>query len=96
MKLFNRFRSRSKLQQTPRPPEATVYPTYNVQEFAPKLPERVLKDIFATICPHAQDETYITCENSMTEGGCRLCDMRDLASCARVCKAWAEIAQQAL
>lgn len=52
-----------------------------------KLPRPVLAYIFALVCPHAVDDSYETSEESMTDG-CMLCDMRDLAHCAQVCKRW--------
>lgn len=52
-----------------------------------KLPRPVLARIFAEVCPHAVDTSYDTSEESMTDG-CMLCDMRDLAHCAQVCKRW--------
>ncbi|KAF5011370.1 hypothetical protein FDECE_2501 [Fusarium decemcellulare] len=54
------------------------------------LPPRVLERIFAFVCPHARDETYETCEGSASasDSGCMLCDLRDLAHCVQVCRAW--------
>lgn len=52
-----------------------------------KLPRSMLAYIFALACPHAVDGSYETSEESMTDG-CMLCDMRDLAHCAQVCKRW--------
>ncbi|KAH8430765.1 F-box domain protein [Aspergillus melleus] len=53
-----------------------------------KLPPQVLARIFVHVCPHANDGSYESSEESMTEDGCMLCDMRDLAHCALVCKRW--------
>ncbi|PYI01136.1 hypothetical protein BO78DRAFT_464866 [Aspergillus sclerotiicarbonarius CBS 121057] len=53
-----------------------------------RLPRPVLARIFAYVCPHTVDNSYDTSEESMTEDGCMLCDMRDLAHCAVVCKRW--------
>ncbi|OOG00131.1 hypothetical protein ASPCADRAFT_504025 [Aspergillus carbonarius ITEM 5010] len=53
-----------------------------------KLPRPLLARIFAYVCPHTVDSSYDTSEESMTEDGCMLCDMRDLAHCAAVCKRW--------
>lgn len=52
------------------------------------LPPTVLHRIFAFVCPHSQDESYETCEESSIEDACMLCDMRDLAHCVAVCKHW--------
>lgn len=57
-------------------------------DYTKKLPRPVLSRIFAFVCPHAVDGSYDTSEESMTEDGCMLCDMRDLAHCALACKHW--------
>lgn len=54
------------------------------------LPDGILKKILAFVCPHTHDDSYVTSEDSMIDGGCMLCDMRDLAQCALVRKAWGE------
>ena len=45
-------------------------------------------ELLSYVCPHTQDESYIPCEDSMADGGCMLCDMRDLAHCAVVNRQW--------
>ncbi|CAI7590374.1 unnamed protein product [Penicillium pancosmium] len=57
------------------------------RDYTRKLPRPVLAYIFALTCPHTLDESYDTSEESMSDG-CMLCDMRDLAHCAQVCKRW--------
>ncbi|KAE8356688.1 hypothetical protein BDV28DRAFT_83407 [Aspergillus coremiiformis] len=57
-------------------------------DYTKQLPQRVLIRIFSFVCPHAEDNSYDTSEESMTKDGCMLCDMRDLAHCALVCKRW--------
>ncbi|KAF7713993.1 Uncharacterized protein PECH_006149 [Penicillium ucsense] len=52
-----------------------------------QLPRPVLAYIFTLVCPHTLDDSYDTSEES-TSDGCMLCDMRDLAHCAQVCKRW--------
>lgn len=47
----------------------------------------MLARILTLVCPHAVDTSFDTSEESMTDG-CMLCDMRDLAHCAQVCKRW--------
>ncbi|EAW14903.1 F-box domain protein [Aspergillus clavatus NRRL 1] len=66
------------------------------QDFTRNLPRPVLARILASVCPHAADHSYATSEESMTEDGCMLCDMRDLAHCAMVCKQWYSEAQALL
>lgn len=56
-------------------------PTQNV-------PPAILGRIFSYVCPHAADDSYEKSEESMTEDGCMLCDMRDLAGCALVNRKW--------
>ena len=53
-----------------------------------QLPPDLLVELLSYVCPHAQDGSYVCCEDSMMDGGCMLCDMRDLASCARVDRQW--------
>jgi len=60
------------------------------------LPDRVVERIFALVCPHSRDETYEKCEDSSIDDACPLCDLRDLASCARVCKRWRLVAVRLL
>lgn len=61
-----------------------------------QLPDAVLACIFAFVCPHAQDRSYEKCEATNFENLCMLCDMRDLAHCAQVCRRWRRAAQQVL
>lgn len=60
------------------------------------LPLPVVHRILAAVCPHTQDDSYDTSEESMTEDGCMLCDMRDLAHGALACKRWAGEANKLL
>lgn len=60
------------------------------------LPDDVVKMILMFVCPHMQDDTYSTSEDSMSDGGCMLCDMRDLAQCALVRRAWGNVAAMLL
>ena len=103
MKFLKQIRSRSKLKNGA---EAQVYDHFSATQTAPygrsyscpisRLPVNVLKEIFASVCPHTRDESYSTSEDSMIEDGCMLCDMRDLAQCASVCRQWTETAQDLL
>ena len=72
-------------------------PTLRSGELAAQLPQAVLQRIFACVCPHAQDESYETCESSAVEATtCALCDMRDLSRCAMVSRPWRTSAVQVL
>ncbi|PNY26074.1 Uncharacterized protein TCAP_03989 [Tolypocladium capitatum] len=53
-----------------------------------QVPPAVLRRIFAFVCPHSQDESYETCEESANDVGCMLCDLRDLSHCAQVSRSW--------
>lgn len=53
-----------------------------------RLPPRALQRIFALLAPHSQDETYEKCEDSVMEDACMLCDLRNLAHCVQVNRAW--------
>jgi hypothetical protein len=57
-----------------------------------ELPVPILQRIFALVCPHTQDETYESCEQSTIEDRCMLCDLRDLSHCARVSRRWRKVA----
>ncbi|KAJ9148428.1 F-box domain-containing protein [Pleurostoma richardsiae] len=60
------------------------------------LPDAALERIFAFVCPHTQDETYETQEQSSIEDACMLCDLRDLAHCVQVCRKWRAAAVRVL
>ncbi|EEA24100.1 hypothetical protein TMatcc_007174 [Talaromyces marneffei ATCC 18224] len=68
-------------------------PSYDATK---QLPPQVLSRIFYYVCPHSLDESYNSSEESITEDGCMLCDMRDLACCALVSKKWCTPAQNLL
>ncbi|KAL2835951.1 hypothetical protein BJY01DRAFT_63688 [Aspergillus pseudoustus] len=70
-------------------------PSYG-RDLTKHLPNPVLARIFAYVCPHAVDSSYDSSEESMTEDGCMLCDMRDLAHCAPVSKRWYPVARSLL
>lgn len=91
MKFLQHMRSKSRLKNGD---EAQVYgynahPAYSPKnrsgrDLTARLPLKVLTDILSQICPHAVDDNYLSLEESMRDGGCMLCDMRDLAQCALV------------
>ncbi|KAK2036075.1 hypothetical protein LZ31DRAFT_425210, partial [Colletotrichum somersetense] len=58
----------------------------------PDLPDTILQRIMYFVCPHAQDDTYETCETIAASEACALCHLRDLAHCARVCQKWYDLA----
>jgi hypothetical protein len=99
MKFLSHVRSKSKLNSNK---ESHTYHTGICNSFPPvtlslprqavHLPIDILQRILAFVCPHTQDESYVTSEDSMTDGGCMLCDMRDLAQCALVGRSWGEAA----
>lgn len=100
MKFLSHMRSRSRLYRNDegQPFQSRTHDVYLPRTVPPIpgrgviLPDEVLKRILAFVCPHTLDESYVTSEDSMTDGGCMLCDMRDLAQCALVKKAWSEAA----
>lgn len=61
-----------------------------------KLPPPILERIFGFVCPHTQDETYESCEQSAIEDACMLCDLRDLAHCTKVSRRWRKLAANVL
>lgn len=102
MGLLKHFRSRSKLNS---PPRAAPQPVRNPAPYydnpggidcTEHLPVNVLRNIFAQVCPHSQDGAYTTSEKSQVGDGCMLCDLRDIAQCARVRRNWYQIAQETL
>ncbi|KAL8722821.1 MAG: hypothetical protein Q9225_000770 [Loekoesia sp. 1 TL-2023] len=91
MKFLQHIRSKSRLKNGD---EAQVYehnasisrsPNNRTRhDLTSKLPLKLLTEILSHICPHALDDNYLSLEESMRDGGCMLCDMRDLAQCALV------------
>jgi F-box-like len=61
-----------------------------------KLSPPILELIFNLVCPHTQDDSYESCEQSATEDACMLCDLRDLAHCAQVCRRWRKLGANVL
>ncbi|KAF2230410.1 hypothetical protein EV356DRAFT_473666 [Viridothelium virens] len=103
MGFLKHFRSRSKLNQQPPAPAYPPSPPYSSASVGnssskppPRLPHRVLETLFSYICPHVEDQTYEVSERSMIGDGCPLCDLRDLANCAQVCREWYAVAQRLL
>ncbi|KAI9846348.1 MAG: hypothetical protein M1837_004201 [Sclerophora amabilis] len=103
MKFLKHIRSKSKLkesdsQSTDYPPPAYSGPSKYSHSLAahPQLPNNILETIFAFVCPHTEDESREPPEKSMVADGCMLCDLRDLAQCAPVCRKWYESTQKAM
>jgi hypothetical protein len=104
MGFLKHIRSRSKLKNQQQP-EAQVYgykspPKQQYYSSKPTaagyLPARALDTIFAYLAPHTLDESYLSCEDSMADDGCTLCNTRDLAHCAGVNRNWANAAERRL
>lgn len=66
------------------------------RDFTKSLPPEVLRNIFALVCPHSLDDSLASSEESVVEDGCMLCDLRNLAHCALVCRRWYSVAQNLL
>ncbi|KAL8835688.1 MAG: hypothetical protein Q9170_003227 [Blastenia crenularia] len=91
MKFLQHMRSKSRLKNGD---EAQVYdnnaPLFRSpnnrtgRDSTYRLPLKLLTHLLSYICPHASDDNYFSLEESMRDGGCMLCDMRDLAQCALV------------
>ncbi|KAK2748560.1 hypothetical protein FQN57_000695 [Myotisia sp. PD_48] len=109
MKLFRRLRSKTKSRDhsqhnhtakyDPYKQDFNFYPNYGgrpARDYIQKLPQNIISHIFSFVCPHALDNSLNSSEESMTEDGCMLCDMRDLSHCALVRAKWYGPAQQLL
>lgn len=66
------------------------------RDFTQRLSEDLLSRVFAEVCPHSQDRSYEPSERSAVGDGCMLCDLRDLAKVAQVCRRWYDVAQTEL
>jgi len=71
-------------------------PPRYARDLISRLPEDLVHKILAEVCPHTQDHSYLPSEQSTVGEGCMLCDLRDLARCARVCRRWYALAQDLL
>ncbi|KAK5119823.1 hypothetical protein LTR85_007149 [Meristemomyces frigidus] len=101
MGLLKHFRSKSRLHSGPQSPTAYSHTSppparYHGRDNTQRLPENVLESIFAYVCPHTSDQSYEPSERSQIGDGCMLCDLRDLAKCAQVCRKWYGVAQRLL
>jgi len=101
MKLLGHIRSKSRLKNEEPQAQAQAYyhghtdsqPAYRsrIANYNPtaQLPQKIFREIFTAVCPHSRDESYLSSEDSMLDGGCMLCDLRDLSHCAMVNRQWA-------
>ena len=100
MGFLKHLRSKSRLKDDSNSPshrsKYTLYPARFGRNFSLRLPDYVLEKIFIDICPHSQDETYEPSERSALGDGCMLCDLRDLAKAAQVCRKWYNVGQKVL
>ena len=97
------MRSKSRLKSHNSPPVSHLVvndcsilgPSFSPNPTA-EFPQQLVIKLLSFVCPHAQDGSYIPCEESMLDGGCMLCDMRDLAQCASVNNQWGGLAEKLL
>ena len=75
---------------------SSYYNAVPATDYTKLLPPKVLYNILTFVCPHTLDSSLSSSEESMTEDGCMLCDMRDLAHCALLSKRWYNVAQPLL
>ncbi|KAH0541774.1 hypothetical protein FGG08_003796 [Glutinoglossum americanum] len=102
MGFLKRIRSRSRIKN----PEDHNYDygsssanrrqSHGATDIGSKLPLPVLDKIFSYVCPHTQDESYLSSGDSTVGDGCMLCDLRDLAQASLVCSRWNESATKRL
>ncbi|TVY19689.1 hypothetical protein LARI1_G002637 [Lachnellula arida] len=100
MKWFQRRKTRRCLEVQEIPKGLARYGTPQASprsaEAIAQLPGPILERIFSFVCPHAEDETYDSCEQSAVEDTCMLCDLRDLSHCAQVSRWWRKHATNVL
>lgn len=71
-------------------------PSWKTLNPTAEFPAALVEELLSWVCPHTRDDTYQSCEDSMVDGGCMLCDMRDLAQCASVNRQWFGAAENLL
>jgi len=97
MGFLKHLRSKSRLKDENSPKGSRFSnPAHYGRDFTQRLPNDLIKMILIEVCPHTQDNSYIPSENSALGEGCMLCDQRDLAKAASVCRKWYNIAQDLL
>ena len=94
MGFMKHFRSRSKPKDREKQQLQDAYfpAVYTGPDHINRLPDTVLRLIFAYVCPHSRDETFNSSETSMVGEGCMLCDLRDLSTCSKVRRQWYPVA----
>lgn len=100
MKFLKRFRSKANVGDEAPYPRTNAYvstrshqcSSYSGPDSTYKLSDKILQRVFAEVCPPSQDESYRSSEESFIDGGCALCDLRYLASCALVSRRWHNVA----
>ena len=105
MKFLRHIRSKSRLKSLENT-HGSSYPDYGPHsknagsQTGPnptaEYPIPLLEEVLSYVCAHARDDAYMSCEESMTDGGCMLCDIRDLSHCALVNRQWSEATQNVL
>ena len=96
MGFLKHLRSKSRLKDSPEPAQRTRNAARYGRDFTARLPDDVLQRIFVDTCPHTVDRSYEPSERSAISDGCMLCDLRDLANTAQVCRKWYNVAQNLL
>jgi hypothetical protein len=104
MGLLKHFRSKSRIREIniPQPvdyantPPVPSTPARFGRDLTTKLPDKVLNRILKFVCPHTSDRSYQPSEESQIGDGCMLCDLRDIATSAQVCRRWYGLAQKLL
>ncbi|KAK4895814.1 hypothetical protein LTR27_006297 [Elasticomyces elasticus] len=106
MGLLKHLRSKSRLTSSGPTPTTSTFPLPNHQQQQQhyrgpnqiaRLPDPVLERLFQHLCPHTLDYSYVPSEQSqLNSDGCPLCDLRDLAHCASVCRRWYTLSQGVL
>ncbi|KAI9712582.1 MAG: hypothetical protein M1828_001683 [Chrysothrix sp. TS-e1954] len=84
LKYFRSKRSKPKAQQ-----ELQPYPRrYNGRDHTSKLPLILLYRVFTFVCPHAEDDSYQSHEESLGRTSCPSCDLKNLVCCSLVNHTW--------
>jgi hypothetical protein len=89
MTIFKRFRSKPQANEEARPRVNGYHISAPLPaNFTAQLDKKILTRIFGFVCPHTLDTSYQVLDEVDLGDTCMLCNLRDLAQCTRVCKAW--------